>query len=196
MHWDNFLAKFTKSSRVLVPWLLLAKDPKEYINSDCYPEGLLIWDPSKLTKINVGKLWCHWDERQKKKVILQFIKDKAEDMPDTTKDKPRCHWHKRIYVNVDSSSDNSSDNDKSNKESDHSLSRPANSPFHTPGSASSWPLCLKPRPAKQARKGEPSSPAAEGGDQPTFLCDLCQDPCYVVLMEKTFRLLIQVDIIF
>jgi len=188
--------KFTKSLRVLVPWLLLAKDPEEYIYSDCDPEGFLIRDPSKLTKINVDKLWCHWDEIEKKKVILWFIKAKAEDMPDTTKDKPRCHRHKRIYVDVDSSSDNSGDDDESNKKSDHSSSCPANSPFHTPGSASGQPLHPKPRPTKQARKGEPRSPAAEGGDWPTFLCGLCQDPCYVVLMEKMFHLLIQVGIIF
>ena len=117
-------------------------------------------------------------------------------MPDTTKDKPRCHRHKRIYVDVDSSSDNSGDDDESNKKSDHSSSCPANSPFHTPGSASGQPLHPKPRPTKQARKGEPRSPAAEGGDWPTFLCGLCQDPCYVVLMEKMFHLLIQVGIIF
>jgi len=64
--------KFTKSSRVSVPWLLLAKDPEEYINSNCYPEGFLIQDPSKLTKINIDKLWHHWDEREKKKKKLYY----------------------------------------------------------------------------------------------------------------------------
>jgi len=117
-------------------------------------------------------------------------------MPDTTKDKPRHCRHKRIYVNVDSSSDNSGNDDELNEESDHSSSRPANSPFHTPGSASSRPLRPKPRPTKQARKGEPRSPAAEGGDRPTSLRGLCQDPRYVALMEKMFHLPIQVGIIF
>jgi len=60
-----FPVKFTESSRVSVPWLLLAKDPEEYIDSDCLPEGFLIRDPSKLTEINVNKLSCHWEQRSK-----------------------------------------------------------------------------------------------------------------------------------
>ena len=60
-----FPVKFTESSRVSVPWLLLAKDPEEYIDLDCLPEGFLVCDPSKLMKINVNKLWHHWEQRSK-----------------------------------------------------------------------------------------------------------------------------------
>jgi hypothetical protein len=63
MHDMGFVVKFTESSRVSVPWLLLAQDLEDYIDLDCYPEGFLMWDPSKLTKVNIDKLWHHWEAR-------------------------------------------------------------------------------------------------------------------------------------
>ena len=77
----NCSAKFTGSPRALVPWLLLTKDPEEYINSACYPEGFLIRNPSKLTKSNVDKLWRYWEQREKEdEVVLRFISAKPDDM--------------------------------------------------------------------------------------------------------------------
>ena len=96
-----FPVKFTESSRVSVPWLLLAKDPEEYINSDCLPEGFLVHDPSKLMKIDVNKLWCHWEQRSKNhNTILQFIKAKPDDMPTAPHDKPKCRLHKSLMLRL------------------------------------------------------------------------------------------------
>jgi len=101
-----FPVKFTESSRVSVPWLLLAKDPEEYIDSDCLPEGFLIRDPSKLTKINVNKLWHHWEQRSKNhNTILRFIKAKPDNMLTAPHDKPKCRLHKRPYVEIGDNSD-------------------------------------------------------------------------------------------
>ena len=86
----NCPVKFTGFSRALVPWLLLTKDPEEYIDDTCYPAGFLIHDPSKLTKLNVNKLWRHWEQREKNnEVVLCFIGAKPDDMPATSNEKPK-----------------------------------------------------------------------------------------------------------
>ena len=86
----NCPVKFTRFPRALVPWLLLTKDPEEYIDDTCYPASFLIHDPSKLTKLNVNKLWRHWEQREKNnKVVLCFIGAKPDDMPAPSNEKPK-----------------------------------------------------------------------------------------------------------
>ena len=110
----NYSAKFTGSPRALVPWLLLTKDPEEYIDSACYPEGFLIRDPSKLTKSNVDKLWRYWEQREKDdEVVLRFIGAKPDDMPPPPTEKPKRRVRKLHYVEIDGrdSSDYGDDDD-------------------------------------------------------------------------------------
>ena len=99
-----------------MPWLLLTKDPEEYIDSACYPEGFLIRDPSKLTKSNVDKLWRYWEQREKEdEVVLCFIGVKPVDMlpPPPPTEKPKRQVHKLQYVEIDGrdSSDYGDDGD-------------------------------------------------------------------------------------
>jgi len=108
----NYPAKFTRSSRALVPWLLLTKNPEEYIDDSCYPDGFLIRDPSKLTKSNVDKLWRHWEQREKdNEVVLRFIGAKPDDMPAPSNEKPKRRVRKRAYVEIDRDSSDYGDDD-------------------------------------------------------------------------------------
>ena len=119
----NCSAKFTRSPRALVPWLLLTKDPEEYIDSACYPEGFLIRDPSKLTKLNVNKLWRYWEQREKEdEVVLCFISAKLNDMLPPPTEKPKRRVRKLQYVEIDGR--NSSDyGDDGDDEDNYSNSR-------------------------------------------------------------------------
>ncbi|KIM52189.1 hypothetical protein SCLCIDRAFT_11947 [Scleroderma citrinum Foug A] len=174
--------KFTESSRVSVPWLLLAKDPKEYIDLDCLPEGSLVHDPSKLTESNVNKLWHYWEQRSKKQdIILRFIKAKPDDMPATLNDKPKQRLRKRPYVEI---GENSDEEDNSEEKGSHS-----------PGLATGSPSSAKGKPAsthspagKGHIKADPSSPAAHKDDRPTFLCGLSSDLHYFGLLDRLSRL--------
>ena len=125
---SNCLVKYTGSTRALVPWLLLTKGPEEYIDNACYPTGFLIRDPSKLTKSNVDKLWCHWEEREKNnEVVLRFIGAKPEDMLPPADKKPKRQARKLAYVEIDRESndddedysgDDSATNDEDDKDND------------------------------------------------------------------------------
>jgi len=55
-----FLVRLTKKPKILVPWLLLAKFAKDYLDMDCLPEGFVVADPLKITKKVLDKLWAHW----------------------------------------------------------------------------------------------------------------------------------------
>lgn len=177
--------KFTESPRVSVPWLLLAKNPEEYIDSDCFPEGFLIRDPSKLTKSNVNKLWRHWEQRSKNRdVIVRFIKAKPDDMRATLIDKPKRTKRRKLdYVEIGDTSDEESDADEG---SDDDVGV---------GPSSSRPAKGKPvssRPAPRI-KADPSSPVANKDDRLTFLRGLSADPRYVGLLDRLSRLPIHVS---
>ncbi|KIM53580.1 hypothetical protein SCLCIDRAFT_11544 [Scleroderma citrinum Foug A] len=184
----NCPVKFTRFSRALVPWLLLTKDPEEYIDDTCYPAGFLIHDPSKLTKLNVNKLWHHWEQReQNNEVVLCFIGAKPDDMPAPSNEKP----------NSNDSEDKDDDKDGSSDDHDHGTSRslmcPAGSSTATKrkdGTSSGRTPLSKPCPAgksspakgkvgslsgskdrplpglvKKPSSIKPSSPAAHKGDR-------------------------------
>ena len=122
----DVLVKFMESSRVSVPWLLLAKHPEEYIDPDCFPEGFQVCNPSKLMKSNVDTLWHHWEQRSKNfDIIMQFIKAKSDDMPAAPTDKPKHRLRKRPYVEIDNDSDSDTDaDDESDKSKDSGTSSP------------------------------------------------------------------------
>ena len=178
--------KFTESSRVSVPWLLLAKHPEEYIDPDCFPEGFQVCDPSKLTKSNVDKLWRHWEQRSKNfDIILQFIKAKSDDMPAAPTNKPKCRLRKRPYVEIDNYSDSDADaDDESDKSEDSGAS--------SPSSAKRKPVSSG-RPSKPTTTAHPSSPAANKDDRLAFLRGLSADPRYIGLLDRLFNLSIHVS---
>ncbi|KAI5987004.1 hypothetical protein EDC04DRAFT_2913146 [Pisolithus marmoratus] len=75
-------AKFTKKPKAKVPWGLLIKSPMEYLDSESIPEGFMMKDPSKWTKVDLGLLWDHWQSQEaEEKVIVSFIHCKKEDAP-------------------------------------------------------------------------------------------------------------------
>ena len=167
----NCPVKFTRFSRALVPWLLLTKDPEEYIDDACYPNGFLICDPSKLTKSNVNKLWCHWEQREKNnEVVLRFIGAKPDDMLAPSNEKPKHRMRKKVYVEIDcesldygdddddysgnDSEDEDNDKDGSGDNDNHGTScspmHPAGSSTatkHKDGSSSGCTPLSKPHPA-------------------------------------------------
>lgn len=79
---NSCLARVTERSKVTVPWLLLAKSPSEYLDMECVPEGFVVTDPSKFTKMVLDCLWAHWERRAAAdKPIVQFLKARSDDLP-------------------------------------------------------------------------------------------------------------------
>ncbi|KAI9574131.1 hypothetical protein HD554DRAFT_2034322 [Boletus coccyginus] len=70
-----FLIQLIKKPKILVPWLLLAKSAKDYVDMNYLPEGFVVADPSKFIKKVLDKLWAHWASHHlRNEPILQFIR--------------------------------------------------------------------------------------------------------------------------
>jgi hypothetical protein len=77
-----FSVRLTKKPKILVPWLLLTKSVKDYLDMDCLPGGFVIADPSKFTKKVLDNLWDHWASRHSQdEPILQFTRACDDDLP-------------------------------------------------------------------------------------------------------------------
>ena len=130
------------------------------------------------------KIRCRLDKRKENQSVTPALPRRS----------PGGTWKRDAMLMLVTAHDDS--DDEESDEHDDSTKCLAGSAFCKPKSASGPPVQPKPRHTKQAKKGEPRSPVAEGGNQPAFLQGLCQDVQYMMLMEKMFHLPIQVCITF
>ena len=99
--------QLTKKLKIPVPWLLLTKSAKEYLDMDCLPECFVIMDPLKFTQKVLDKLWNHWMRHcSEKKSILQFVKAQNNNLLFGLPRIEHPEVHKKLpYLEVGSSED-------------------------------------------------------------------------------------------
>lgn len=174
-----FLVRLTKKPKIPVPWLLLAKSAKDYVDMDCLPEGFVIADPSKFTKKVLDKLWAHWASRRSQdEPILQFTRARDDDLPFGLPRVERLQVRKkRCYVEIGSSDDEQEFVAGKGKAADASMSSEAG-----PSSAGR-PLSKRAHLSGQPEVPEDESPAANQHDRFSFLEGLSRDPDYQGLVR-------------
>ena len=189
---DSSLVRLTKRPKIPVPWLLLARSAKEYLDMECLPEGFVVADPSKFTKKVLDKLWNHWARRHsEKKPILQFVKARNDDLPFGLPRVERTEVRKkRPYMEVGSSEDEQELVAGKGKATNAAMSGEAG-----PSSAAR-PLSKRARLSGQPEVPEEESPAANQHDRFPFLQGLSGDFDYQELVRILSSLPIFVSLSF